>query len=47
MYFVRRPDQSWPKIENFITLGIKELLTPQRQNGLGKLIDRIIGLAKQ
>ena len=35
------------KLENFTALGIKELLTPQRQNGLGKLIDRIIGLAKQ
>ena len=27
-------------------LGIKELLTVQRQNGLGNLITRIVGLAQ-
>ena len=32
-------------IDNFIPLGIKELLTMQRQNGLGELIDRIIRIA--
>ena len=30
------------KVENFTPLGIKELLTLQRQNGLGELISRII-----
>ena len=34
-------------VESFIPLGIKELLTFQRQNGLGSLIKRIIGIAKQ
>ena len=34
-------------LESFIPLGIKELLTFQRQNGLGSLIKRIIGIAKQ
>jgi len=33
-------------VESFEPLGIKELLTVQRQNGLGELIDRIIGIAK-
>ena len=32
-------------IENFTPLCIKELLTMQRQNGLGELIDRIIRIA--
>ena len=32
-------------VENFTALGIKELLTVQRQNGLGQLIDRIIRIA--
>lgn len=33
-------------IESFTPLGIKELLTMQRQNGLGELIERIITIAK-
>lgn len=33
------------KVEDFVTLGIKELLTMQRQNGLGELIHRIIRIA--
>ena len=32
-------------VENFSSLGIKELLTMQRQNGLGQLITRIIRIA--
>jgi cysteine desulfuration protein SufE len=32
-------------VENFTELGIKELLTMQRQNGLGELISRIIRIA--
>ena len=32
-------------VESFTPLGIKELLTVQRQNGLGELIDRIISIA--
>ena len=32
-------------VENFTALGIKELLTLQRQNGLGQLIARIIKIA--
>jgi sulfur transfer protein SufE len=32
-------------VDSFTPLGIKELLTVQRQNGLGELIDRIIRLA--
>ena len=32
-------------VESFPPLGIKELLTMQRQNGLGELIDRIIRIA--
>ena len=32
-------------VEDFTELGIKELLTMQRQNGLGELISRIIGIA--
>ena len=34
-------------VESFTPLGIRELLTFQRQNGLGSLIKRIIGIAKQ
>ena len=33
-------------VEDFTPLGIKELLTMQRQNGLGELIDRIIRIAQ-
>ena len=33
-------------VESFEPLGIKELLTVQRQNGLGELIDRIIRIAQ-
>ena len=33
-------------VESFTPLGIKELLTMQRQNGLGELIERIIMIAK-
>ena len=32
-------------VENFTALGIKELLTLQRQNGLGELVHRIIRIA--
>tara|TARA_B100001057_G_scaffold424378_1_gene447098 strand:+ start:117 stop:518 length:402 start_codon:yes stop_codon:yes gene_type:complete len=32
-------------VDSFIPLGIKELLTMQRQNGLGELITRIIRIA--
>jgi cysteine desulfuration protein SufE len=32
-------------VDSFTPLGIKELLTMQRQNGLGELINRIIGIA--
>ena len=32
-------------VDSFIPLGIRELLTMQRQNGLGSLIQRIIRLA--
>ena len=32
-------------VDSFIPLGIRELLTMQRQNGLGELIQRIIRLA--
>ena len=32
-------------VDSFIPLGIKELLTVQRQNGLGELIERIIRIA--
>ena len=32
-------------VESFTPLGIKELLTMQRQNGLGELISRIIRIA--
>lgn len=32
-------------VESFTALGIKELLTMQRQNGLGQLINRIIRIA--
>ena len=35
------------EVEHFEPLGIKELLTAQRQNGLGELINRIIGIARQ
>ena len=34
-------------VESFQPLGIKELLTVQRQNGLGELIGRIIKIAQQ
>jgi cysteine desulfuration protein SufE len=34
-------------VESFEPLGIKELLTMQRQNGLGELIMRIIRIAQQ
>jgi cysteine desulfuration protein SufE len=34
------------KVESFTPLGIRELLTMQRQNGLGELIDRIIRIAQ-
>ncbi len=34
-------------VENFTALGIKELLTVQRQNGLGELINRIIRIAHE
>jgi len=34
-------------VDSFIPLGIKELLTVQRQNGLGELINRIIMIAKK
>ena len=33
------------QVEHFTALGIKELLTMQRQNGLGELINRIIRIA--
>ena len=33
-------------VESFTPLGIKELLTMQRQNGLGELITRIIRIAQ-
>ena len=33
------------KVEDFAELGINELLTMQRQNGLGQLISRIIRIA--
>ncbi len=33
-------------VDSFTPLGIKELLTMQRQNGLGELIDRIIRIAQ-
>ena len=32
-------------VDSFVTLGIRELLTMQRQNGLGELINRIIRIA--
>ena len=32
-------------LEDFIPLGIRELLTMQRQNGLGSLIQRIVDIA--
>ena len=34
------------KKDDFKPLGIMELLTAQRQNGLGNLINRLIALAK-
>ena len=33
-------------VDDFTALGIKELLTAQRQNGLGELINRIIRIAQ-
>lgn len=32
--------------QDFYALGIREILSPQRQNGLGNLIARIVGLAQ-
>ena len=32
-------------IEDFLPLGVRELLTMQRQNGLGSLIQRIVEIA--
>ena len=32
-------------IEDFLPLGVRELLTMQRQNGLGSLIQRIVDIA--
>ena len=32
-------------IEDFLFLGVRELLTMQRQNGLGSLIQRIVDIA--
>jgi len=32
-------------VDSFVPLGIRELLTMQRQNGLGELINRIIRIA--
>ena len=32
-------------IDDFLPLGIRELLTMQRQNGLGSLIERIVAIA--
>ena len=40
-----RSDVANLTVDNFADLGIKELLTAQRQNGLGQLIDRIIRIA--
>ena len=40
-----RSDVAKLTVDNFADLGIKELLTAQRQNGLGQLIDRIIRIA--
>ena len=34
-------------VDSFTPLGIKELLTMQRQNGLGELINRIIKIAQR
>ena len=34
-------------VEDFTVLGIKELLTIQRQNGLGHLLNRIIKIANE
>ena len=34
-------------VESFRPLGIKELLTMQRQNGLGELINRIVRIANE
>ena len=41
----KRVDVAKLTVESFVPLGIKELLTMQRQNGLGELIDRIIRIA--
>ena len=40
-----RSDVAKLTVESFTPLGIKELLTMQRQNGLGELINRIIRIA--
>ena len=42
---VERSEVATLTVESFTALGIKELLTVQRQNGLGQLIDRIIRIA--
>ena len=41
-----RSDVANLTVESFEPLGIKELLTMQRQNGLGELINRIIRIAQ-
>ena len=41
-----RSDVANLTVESFEPLGIKELLTMQRQNGLGELITRIIRIAQ-
>ena len=43
----RRSDVANLSVESFVPLGIKELLTVQRQNGLGELINRIIRIAHE
>ena len=45
VYGEMRSDVANLTVDNFADLGIKELLTAQRQNGLGQLIDRIIRIA--
>ena len=41
----KRNDIKKLTVESFVPLGIKELLTVQRQNGLGELINRILRIA--
>jgi len=43
----RRSEVANLSVESFVPLGIKELLTMQRQNGLGELITRIIRIAHE